>query len=94
MSLYIHCIFVSKKSETKGAKKKYALIDEKGSIKVRGFETIRGDWSILAKEVQEKVLDMVLKENAPQKAINFVKEIIKTNLSKIKKGGSNETTLP
>ena len=76
-NFYVRGIFVSKKSETKGAKKKYALIDEKGSIKVRGFETIRGDWSILAKEVQEKVLDMVLKENAPQKAINFVKEIIK-----------------
>jgi DNA polymerase elongation subunit (family B) len=71
-------IFVGKKSESQtGAKKKYVLMNEKGELIVKGFETIRRDWSRLAKDVQRKVFEMVLKENAKEKAVEYVKKIIK-----------------
>ncbi|MEK6840267.1 MAG: DNA polymerase domain-containing protein, partial [Nanoarchaeota archaeon] len=74
---YKRGLFVMKKGEAKGAKKKYALIDEDGTIKVTGFETIRGDWSILAKEVQEKVFEIILREEDVDKAVAYVKDILK-----------------
>ncbi|HLD12479.1 MAG TPA: DNA-directed DNA polymerase [Candidatus Nanoarchaeia archaeon] len=75
---YLRGIFVMKKGgDKKGAKKKYALIDEKGFIKVRGFETIRGDWSVIARETQQRVLEIILKENNPQKAATYIRDIIK-----------------
>ena len=74
---YPRGIFVSKKSEKKGAKKKYALINKEGELKIIGFETIRGDWSFIAKEVQKKVLEIILKENNVKKAVEYVKDIIK-----------------
>ena len=75
---YKRGIFVTKKGDSeKGAKKKYALITEDKKIKIVGFETVRGDWSKIAKEVQEKVLEIILKENDVKKAIEYVKEIVK-----------------
>ena len=74
---YLRGIFVMKKGEKKGAKKKYALIDEKNVIKVRGFETIRGDWSIIAREVQDHVLHLILEENDVNGAEQYVKQTIK-----------------
>ena len=70
-------IFVSKKAESHGAKKKYALIDQKGNVKIRGFETVRRDWSYIARETQRKVLEIILKENSPEKALKYVSEVIK-----------------
>jgi len=52
------------------------LIDEKGRIKVRGFETVRGDWSTIAREVQEKVLNLILEKNDAEGAIKYVKKVI------------------
>jgi DNA polymerase, archaea type len=74
---YPRGLFVAKKSEAKGAKKKYALVDEDGDIKVTGFETVRGDWSLLAKEVQKKVFEIILREKDEKKALNYVKDTIK-----------------
>lgn len=74
---YPRGLFVMKKGEEKGAKKKYALIDEKGKIKVTGFETIRGDWSVLAKEVQKRVIELILAEQDVKKAVLYVQGIIK-----------------
>ncbi|MCX8162978.1 MAG: DNA-directed DNA polymerase [Candidatus Micrarchaeota archaeon] len=78
---YPRGVFVSKKIEKKeeytGAKKKYALLDENGGIKIRGFELVRRDWAIIAKETQKKVLEAILKEGSQQKAIDVVKETIK-----------------
>jgi len=71
---YRRGLFVGAKD--KGAKKRYALIDEKGNIEIKGFEYVRGDWSEIAKETQEKVLENVLK-GKERKAIEVVKEIIK-----------------
>ena len=42
------------------AKKRYALLDEKGSVTVRGLEAVRRDWCPFAKELQREVLRLVL----------------------------------
>ena len=69
-------IFVTKKGESLGAKKKYALISEDNQMKIRGFETVRRDWSYLAKKAQMKVLGIILKENSIEKALEYVKDVI------------------
>ncbi len=69
-------IFVATKGTEAGAKKKYALIDEEGSIEIKGFETVRRNWSIIAKEVQRDVIGIVLKENDPAKAVAYVRNVI------------------
>ncbi|BFI73054.1 DNA polymerase [Nanoarchaeota archaeon] len=57
---YISGIFVEKRSGEGGARKKYALLSENGSIKLRGFEVVRRDWSDIAGEVQENVIKLAL----------------------------------
>ncbi len=69
-------IFVTKESG-EGAKKKYALIDYKGNLKIVGFEYVRRDWSLIAKDTQKAVIDAVLSEGNPDKAIKIVKAKIK-----------------
>ena len=76
-NFYLRGIFVSKKSEGKGAKKKYALIDENNNIKIIGFETVRHDWSKLARETQKHILKLILEENNPRNAFEYAKEVIK-----------------
>ena len=44
--------------------------------KRQGLEVIRGDWAAVAKTVQEKVLDIILKEQSPKKAATFVRQTI------------------
>lgn len=75
--IYSRGIFVAKKNETQGAKKKYVLLNEKGELVVKGFETIRRDWSRLARQVQRRVFEIVLKENAKEKAFEYIKKVIK-----------------
>jgi DNA polymerase I/DNA polymerase-2 len=58
------------------AKKRYALVDEKGNLLIRGLETVRRDWCNLAKEVQRKVLEFVLKERNVDGAKEYVREVI------------------
>ena len=69
-------IFVSAKLGPFGAKKKYALISEQGTLKIKGFETVRRNWSLIAKDVQERVLDIILRENDTKKALEHVKNVI------------------
>jgi len=77
-NFYDYGLFVSKKGEeSSGAKKKYALIDSKGEIKIIGFETVRGDWSLIARETQKKVIEIILKENSFEKALNYARKVIK-----------------
>jgi DNA polymerase Pol2 len=59
------------------AKKKYALIDFKGNLLVRGLEKVRRDWCKLARDTQEKVLRLVLEKNDIKGAVEYVKEVIK-----------------
>ncbi|MBN2454814.1 ribonuclease H-like domain-containing protein, partial [Candidatus Woesearchaeota archaeon] len=70
-------IFVSTRTTGYGAKKKYALLSESGAMKIRGFETVRRNLAIIAKEVQENVLNIILREKSPEKALEYVKETVK-----------------
>lgn len=70
-------IFVSAKMSSYGAKKKYALMSEEGFIKIKGFETVRRNWSPVAKEMQEKVLRLILKDQDVNKAVKYVQEVVK-----------------
>jgi len=74
---YVRGIFVKKRGEQKGAKKKYALLSEQGYIKLRGFEAVRTDWAPIVKEVQTKLLEILLKEGNIEKARQYIKEIIR-----------------
>ncbi|MBN2477858.1 DNA polymerase, partial [Candidatus Micrarchaeota archaeon] len=75
-SFYKRGVFVSKKSEEKGAKKKYALLADDGSIKIRGFELVRRDWSRIARETQRKVLEAILREGSREKAVKITTDVI------------------
>ena len=75
-------IFVSAKIGPFGAKKKYALISEQGALKIKGFETIRRNWSLIAKDAQEKVLEIILRENDTKKALEYVKNVVSDLRSK------------
>ncbi|RMD57625.1 hypothetical protein D6825_03555 [Candidatus Woesearchaeota archaeon] len=69
-------LFVALKGSEGGAKKKYALLGEDDNITIKGFETVRRNWSTIAKETQQKVLEIILKEKNVSKAKEFVKDTI------------------
>lgn len=69
-------IFVSAKVGAFGAKKKYALVDETQMLKIKGFESVRRNWSSIAKETQERILEIILKEHDNEKALEYVKKVI------------------
>jgi DNA polymerase I len=58
------------------AKKRYAGLLPDGQLDIVGLEVMRGDWAVVAKKVQEKVLEIVLKEQSPAKAAKFVQHFI------------------
>ena len=70
-------LWVTTRAGTTGAKKKYALIDKQGKIKIRGFETVRRDWCGLAREMQSKIIKQILKDGDEKKSLEYVKEVIK-----------------
>lgn len=73
---YLRGIFVMKRKEEGGAKKKYALLNDQRKIIIKGFETVRRDRSYLTKEVQKKVLEIILKEKNISKAKKYVDKVI------------------
>ena len=73
--------FFTSKDSGEGAKKKYALIDEDGKMKITGFEQVRRDWSPIAKRTQKEVLRKVL-ENKVDEAF----EVAKDNIEALKEG--------
>ncbi len=79
---YTRALFVSKRKGGKGAKKKYAMISEKGEIKIKGFELVRRDWAMVARETQKAVLEAILKKGSKEEAIKIVTDIV----DKIRKG--------
>ena len=80
---YKRGVFVAKKTkEEKGAKKKYAMINKEGKIKIRGFELVRRDWSKIARDTQRNVLKTILEEGNKEKAIQIVRDVIE----KLRKG--------
>jgi len=59
------------------AKKKYAGLLDDGELDVVGMEAIRGDWSNLARNVQNEVLKLVLQDGNPARARSYVTSLIK-----------------
>ncbi|MEM1514868.1 MAG: DNA polymerase domain-containing protein [Candidatus Bathyarchaeia archaeon] len=62
------------------AKKRYCGLMPDGRLDIVGLEVVRGDWADAAKNVQEKVLEIILKEQplrkAIEKAIDYVRKYI------------------
>jgi len=58
------------------AKKKYCGLLPDGRLDIVGLEVVRGDWAACAKNVQEKVLETILKKQAPEEAAEFVRQYI------------------
>ncbi len=59
------------------AKKKYAGLLDDGELDVVGMEAIRGDWSNLARNVQNEVLRLVLEDANPTRAKSYVINLTK-----------------
>jgi len=59
-----------------GKKKRYAALTEDGEIVVRGLEARRGDWCELAKEVQMKVIEIILRRKDAKLAAEYVRDVI------------------
>lgn len=70
-------LWVTKRTGTIGAKKKYALLGKDGKIKIRGFETVRRDWCTLARKTQNEIIRMVLQDGDEKRAVVFLKNIVK-----------------
>jgi DNA polymerase I len=58
------------------AKKRYAGLRRDGSLDIVGLEVIRGDWAEVAKRVQEHVLEIILREQSPKKAAEYVHDVV------------------
>jgi len=58
------------------AKKRYCGLLPDGSLDNVGLEVVRGDWANVAKMTQERVLELILKENSVSKAVEFVRSLI------------------
>ncbi|RLI27414.1 MAG: DNA polymerase II [Candidatus Hecatellales archaeon] len=59
------------------AKKRYAGLLPDGRVEIVGLEVARGDWCEAAKQVQEKVIEIVLREGDPGKAVEYVRQWIR-----------------
>ena len=70
-------LWVTKRTGTIGAKKKYALIGRDGKLKIRGFETVRRDWCHLARELQNRIIRLVLEDGNEARALQYLKEVVK-----------------
>ena len=58
------------------AKKRYAGLRADGTLDIVGLEVIRGDWAQVAKKVQQHVLEIILAEQSPKNAVNYVHTVI------------------
>ena len=58
------------------AKKRYCGLLPDGRLDTVGLEVVRGDWANVAKKIQEKILEVVLKEQSVRKAIEYVHKYI------------------
>jgi DNA polymerase I len=67
--IYVRILFTE-------AKKRYCGLLPDGQLDIVGLEVVRGDWAAVAKNVQEKVLDIILKGQSPKKAAEFVRQYV------------------
>lgn len=75
-NIYQSGIFVQSRDKEKSAKKRYALLDYNGNLKIKGFEYVRHDWCLLVKETQKEILKIILIENNSNKALKHLQYII------------------
>jgi len=81
LRIFFTRIFFTSTASGEGAKKKYALLSEDGSMKITGFEQVRRDWSPIAKKkTQKKVLRKVLEDKVTEAA-----DIVKETIQKLKR---------
>jgi len=73
---YKRGIFIPRGIGPGTAKKRYALIDNKGVLTIRGLEKVRRDWCNAAKDTQEKVLELILEKKDVKGAIKYVRGVI------------------
>ena len=73
---YARALFVSSKGGM-GAKKKYAMVDFNGNLTIKGFQSVRRDWAVIAKNLQKSVLRKILIDKDIDGAISTVKDTIK-----------------
>jgi len=59
------------------SKKRYAMINDKNELKIKGLEFVRKDWSPIAKETQKKTIETLLKDGDVEKAFKIVREAVK-----------------
>jgi len=67
--IYVRILFTE-------AKKRYCGLLPNGQLDIVGLEVVRGDWADVARKGQEKVLEILLKEKSPKKAVQFVQQYI------------------
>ncbi|MCD6248281.1 MAG: DNA polymerase [Hadesarchaea archaeon] len=60
------------------SKKRYAVIDDRNKILVKGLEFVRRDWATIAKKTQEAVLEAILRDGSPEKAARIVRSVTKS----------------
>lgn len=73
---YNRGLFVSKRADNRGAKKKYALLKRDKTLKIRGFETVRRDWCYLARNLQREIIEAVLLDGDERKAMKLFNETV------------------
>lgn len=77
--IFVHFIMPKMRGSDEGAKKRYAGIVRKGGkeeLVVTGLEIVRRDWTDLAKEYQERLLNLVFEKKDPTEYTKqFVKDL-------------------
>ncbi len=68
------------------AKKRYAGLLPDGRLDIVGLEVVRGDWPDVARKVQKKVLEIMLKEEDLEKAKRETIEYVKRFISNLREG--------
>lgn len=74
---YPRGIFIPREIGGGAAKKRYALIDENGNLKIRGLEKVRRDWCMLSKATQERILRLILENKDVSASVSLVREQIR-----------------
>ncbi len=59
------------------AMKRYAGLLPDGTLDIVGLEVVRGDWPEIARQVQEHVLEKILQDQSPEKAVETVRATIR-----------------
>jgi DNA polymerase I len=67
--IYVRILFTE-------AKKRYCGLLPDGRLDIVGLEVVRGDWANVAKDIQEHVLEIILKGRSPSDAIEVVRNYI------------------